>query len=168
VFYGVLFVFRFAPGEETHDPELCVSVREVQWTKLRELFYSDALLGLATPKQLALTSGSSMRETHNKLREAMAFLESMAHFATTVAAVAMILSPAAAMASGVAPRLGPGRAIALALRSRFEAVGTTSSQRSAEVKELRAMSTNAARDHYCVVMGPKGVGEFDVASPARN
>jgi hypothetical protein len=96
----------------------------------------------------------------------MAFLESMAHIATTVASMAAILSPAA-MASGVAPRVGPGRAIALALRSRFEAVGTTSSQRSAEVKELRAMTMNAARDQYCVVMGPKGVGEFDVASPAR-
>jgi len=64
----------------------------------------------------------------------MAFLESIAHFATTAAAVATILSPAAAMASGVAPRLGPGRAIALALRSRFGAVGTRSSQRDAEVK----------------------------------
>ena len=95
----------------------------------------------------------------------MAFLESMAHIATTLASMAAILSPAA-MASGVAPRLGPGRAIALALRSRFGAVpqGTRSSQRDAEVKKLRAMTTNAARDHYCVVMGPKGVGEFDGAS----
>jgi len=94
----------------------------------------------------------------------MAFLESMAHIATTVAAVATILSPAA-MASGIAPRLGPGRAIALALRSRFGAVGTRSSHRDAEVKKLRALTTNAARDQYCVVMGPKGVGEFEVMYP---
>jgi hypothetical protein len=108
----------------------------------------------------------SLTRAQQTLREAMAFLESMAHIATTAAAVATLLSPAAAMASGLAPRLGPGRAIALALRSRFGAVpqGTRSSQRDAEVKKLRAMTTNAARDHFCVVMGPKGVGEFDGAS----
>ncbi len=131
-----------------------------------ELYYSPFVLFRIQANWLWHTSGSSTR-AQQTAREAIVFLESMAHIATTLASMAAILSPAA-MASGLAPRLGPGRAIALALRSRFGAVGTRSSQRDAEVKKLRALTTNAARDQYCVVMGPKGVGEFDVASPARD
>jgi len=94
----------------------------------------------------------------------MSVFESVAQLATTTAAVATILAPAA-MAAGVAPRLGPGRAVALALRSHLESAGTRSSQRDADVKVLRVMTSNAARDQYqyCVVLGPKGVGEFVVA-----
>jgi hypothetical protein len=92
----------------------------------------------------------------------MEFLESVAHLAKPFAALASILAPAA-VATGYAPRLGPGRAVALALRSRLGSAGTRSSQRDAYVKVLRAMTANAARDQYCVVMGPKGVGEFAVA-----
>jgi hypothetical protein len=95
-----------------------------------------------------------------ELRGAMSVLETVAHLATTMAAVATIVSPAAAMAAGFAPRLGPGRAVALALRSRLGSAGTRSSQRDADVKVFQAMTANAARDQYCVVMGPKGVGEF--------
>ena len=94
-----------------------------------------------------------------------AIVEMMANVATIVATGATILAPAttilapAAMAAGILPRMGPGRAIVLALRSRFVSAGTAPSQRTAEVGKLREMAANAAADRYCIVVGPKGVGE---------
>ena len=88
------------------------------------------------------------------------YIETLAHVATVFAAVATILAPGAAAAAGVVPRVGPARALVLGARSRFHSAGTRPSQRSPEVKYLRDLTANAAVDQYCVVVGPKGVGEL--------
>ena len=91
------------------------------------------------------------------------YIETLAHVATVFAAVATILAPGAAgaaAAAGVVPRVGPARALVLGARSRFHSAGTRQSQRSPEVKYLRDLTANAAVDQYCVVVGPKGVGEL--------
>jgi len=96
----------------------------------------------------------------------MEFLSSVAQAATIFGTMAAVLVPPVVVvgaAAGRIPRLGPGRAVALALRSRLGSAGTRSSQRDAEVMVLRAMTTTAAADQYCVVVGPKGVGEFAFA-----
>ena len=71
-------------------------------------------------------------------------------------------------ALGIVPRVGPGRAIALALRSRFLAAGTRPSQRSFEVKRLRAMTEHVAADQFCIVVGPKGVGTTCIVDTATS
>ena len=95
----------------------------------------------------------------------LAIIEVMANVSAIIVAGATILAPTAtilapmAMAAGIAPRLGPGRAIVLALHSRLVSARTTLSERTAEVGKLREMAANVADDRYCVVVGPKGVGK---------
>ena len=89
----------------------------------------------------------------------LAIIEVMANVAAIIVAGATILTPPVAMAAGIAPRLGPGRAIVLALHSRLVSARTTLSERTAEVGKLREMAANVADDRYCVVVGPKGVGK---------
>ena len=99
-------------------------------------------------------------------------LEPVLQLATSIASLTSVHASAAAAsglaAAGLAPRLGPGRAIALAVRSRFSAVGTRPSQRSSEVTHLRTMTANAAADHYCIVVGPKGVGKTCIVDTATS
>jgi hypothetical protein len=84
-------------------------------------------------------------------------LEALAHAASVVAPFAALAAPPAALL-GLAPRLGPGRAIALALGSRFSHPARAS-QRGGDVAALRALLASARDDQYVVVAGPKGVGK---------
>ena len=87
-----------------------------------------------------------------------AIMETLAHVASVAASIGALLAPPV-VAAGLVPRLGPGRAIALGLRSRLFPVGSTLPQRAPEVKHLQRMVQTAAADQYSVVQGPKGVGE---------
>ena len=63
-------------------------------------------------------------------------------------------------AAGLVPRIGPGRAVWIALRSRFAFKPVPESLRSAEIKLLK--SRLAKKDFgqgYLVVTGEKGVGK---------
>ena len=84
-------------------------------------------------------------------------MEMLPQVVSIVASFAAIAAPPAAFAFGLVPRVGPMRAIVLALSTRFwRAQGV--SQRVSEVLTLRSMLSNVQRDHYVVVSGPKGVG----------
>ena len=74
-----------------------------------------------------------------------------------VASLAAIAAPSAA-ALGLAPRLGPLRAIVLAFSTRFKPAKNGVSQRANEVHTLRKMLATVKSDQYVVVSGPKGVG----------
>ena len=58
-----------------------------------------------------------------------------------------------------APRLGPGRAALIALRSRFAFKPNPESLRINEIKLLRSMIANYRGQGYVVVTGDKGVGK---------
>ena len=75
-----------------------------------------------------------------------------------VASLAAIAAPPAAFA-GLVPRLGPMRAIVLALSTRFRRVQDVS-QRANEVHTLRSMLSTVQKDQYVVVSGPKGIGKL--------
>lgn len=83
-------------------------------------------------------------------------METLSQVVSIVASLAAIAVPSAA-ALGLAPRVGPMRAIVLALSTRFSPAKSVS-QRN-EVRTLRNMLSNAQRDQYVVVSGPKGVGK---------
>ena len=57
----------------------------------------------------------------------------------------------------MAPRVGPMRAIVLALSTRFRRARYVS-QRANEVHTLRSMLSTVQESQYVVVSGPKGVG----------
>ena len=77
--------------------------------------------------------------------------------ASIVASFAAVAAPPAAVAFGLVPRVGPLRAIVLALSTRFR--GTRDiSQRTSEVLNLRKKLSNISMEQYVVVSGPKGVG----------
>jgi hypothetical protein len=72
-----------------------------------------------------------------------------------LAGAAVIGAPLA----GLVPRAGPGRALALALRSLVAAPPSPQSARASDVASLRRkLATNSAQ-RYVVVEGPKGVGK---------
>lgn len=96
----------------------------------------------------------------------MSLLETLAHSFSTIASIVAILTPAAAAAAGYVPRVGPGRAMALAASCRLLSAGTRVSQRDAEVTGLRRMTRSAGQDQYCVVVGPKGVGKTCIVNTA--
>ncbi len=74
---------------------------------------------------------------------------------------AALIVPPAAVFGGLVPRLGPGRAIALALRTfRPRFFYQDVSQRVYDVRTLRGMLSSVHKDQYIVVSGPKGVGAF--------
>jgi hypothetical protein len=63
-------------------------------------------------------------------------------------------------AVGLIPRIGPGRAIWIALRSRFAFKPVHESLRSAEIKLLKSkLADKDFRQGYLVVTGEKGVGK---------
>ncbi len=65
-----------------------------------------------------------------------------------------------ASAAGLIPRIGPGRAVWIALRSRFAFKPNPESLRFAEIKLLRTMITDKNfGQSYLVVTGDKGVGK---------
>jgi hypothetical protein len=94
------------------------------------------------------------------------FVEMAAHLTTIVASLAALSAPAAAVGLGLVPRAGPGRALALALRSRFARAPSPQSARAADVRELRETLASISARHYVVVQGPKGVGKTCVVSTA--
>ena len=84
-------------------------------------------------------------------------METLSYVASIVASFAAVAAPPAAVAFGLVPRVGPLRAIVLALSTRFK--GTQDiSQRTNEVLNLRKMLSNISMEQYVVVSGPKGVG----------
>jgi hypothetical protein len=83
-----------------------------------------------------------------------------------VSSVAALAAAPAAVAVGVVPRLGPGRAAALALTSRLFSRAAPASQRVGEVAALRRMLTVVGRDQYIVVAGPRGVGKTCIVETA--
>ena len=92
-------------------------------------------------------------------------MESLAHAFSVAASIAAIAAPAA-VGFGVMPRLGPGRAVVLALTSRFFLRADVASARVADVAALRAMLDTSRRNQYVVVAGPKGVGKTCVVASA--
>jgi hypothetical protein len=84
-------------------------------------------------------------------------METLSHVAGIVASFVAITAPSAA-ALGLAPRLGPLRAIVFALGTRFERAPKVT-QRTTELRTLRSMLSTVQRDQYVVVSGPKGVGK---------
>ena len=83
-------------------------------------------------------------------------METLSHAVSIVASLAAIAVPSAA-ALGLAPRVGPMRAIVLALSTRFRRARDVS-QRAKEVHTLRSMLSTVQESQYVVVSCPKGVG----------
>ena len=71
--------------------------------------------------------------------------------------IAIVVAPSAA-ALGLAPRIGPLRAVVLGLSTRFRPTQCVS-QLTSEVHTLRGMLATAHEDQYVVVSGPKGIGK---------
>lgn len=92
-------------------------------------------------------------------------MEALASALSMAASLAALAAPPAALALGIVPRLGPGRATALALASRFSRAATTS-QRTGDVQHLHSMLACLRRDQYIVVAGPKGVGKTCIVETA--
>jgi hypothetical protein len=84
-------------------------------------------------------------------------MESFSQMVTIVASLAAIAAPPAALA-GLVPRLGPVRAIVLALSTRFRRAQDVS-QRTTELHSLRSMLSSVQKAQYVIVSGPKGVGK---------
>ena len=85
-------------------------------------------------------------------------METLSQAVAVIASLAAIAAPPAAVAVGLVPRLGPMRAIVLALSTRFFKRAQTVSRRANELHTLRSMLSTVQRDQYVVVSGPKGVG----------
>ena len=84
----------------------------------------------------------------------LTYMETLSYVASIVAPFAAVVAPPA---FGLVPRVGPLRAIVLALSTRFR--GTRDiSQRTSEVLNLRKKLSNISMEQYVVVSGPKGVG----------
>ena len=92
-------------------------------------------------------------------------MEQLAHIATIGASIAAVAAPPAVVA-GLVPRVGPGRAFVLGLSSRIFLRAKTVSQRTVEVEKMRTALSNANRDQYVVVAGPKGVGKTCIVETA--
>lgn len=84
-------------------------------------------------------------------------MEALSQVVSTIASLAAIAAPPATFALGLVPRLGPMRAIVLALTTRFRRAQDVS-LRVSEVHTLRSMLSTVLKDQYVVVSGPKGVG----------
>ncbi|KAI3653781.1 hypothetical protein MP228_001728 [Amoeboaphelidium protococcarum] len=83
-------------------------------------------------------------------------LNSMVDLATNL--LPFIGSVTVASISGIAPRLGPGRALSIAFRSKVSPYRGELSDRKELIPQLISMS-NYRRQNYVVVTGPKGVGK---------
>ena len=84
-------------------------------------------------------------------------MDSLSNVVGIVASLAAIAAPSAAVL-GLAPRLGPMRAIVLALSTRFRRAQDVS-QRTNELHNLRSMLSSVQKAQYVIVSGPKGVGK---------
>ena len=93
-------------------------------------------------------------------------MEQLAHIATIVASIAAVAAPPAVVVAGLVPRVGPGRAFVLGLSSRIFLRAKTVSQRTKEVEKMRTALSNANKDQYVVVAGPKGVGKTCIVETA--
>jgi len=82
-----------------------------------------------------------------------------------VATIASVVIPSIAVLAGVVPRVGPGRALALAARSRVRRADTVS-RRGVATHALRCMLQNLGKSQYIVVTGQKGVGKSAVVNTA--
>lgn len=84
-------------------------------------------------------------------------LESVTHFASIAASVAVLLSPAAAAGLGVLPRAGPMRAFVLGISTKlpFMRPACITSQRIVERNALSAAVKAQSMSQYVVVTGPK-------------
>ena len=91
------------------------------------------------------------------MRSKLFSMESFSQMVTIVASLAAIAAPPAALA-GLVPRLGPMRAIVLALSTRFRRAQDVS-QRTTELHSLRSMLSSVQKAQYVIVSGPKGVGK---------
>jgi hypothetical protein len=76
-----------------------------------------------------------------------------------------VIIPSTAVLSGVVPRVGPGRALALAARSWMHRAKKVS-QRDDATRTLCGMLRNLGEDQYIVVTGQKGVGKTVVVNTA--
>ena len=92
-------------------------------------------------------------------------LEQLANVATVIASFAAV-SSVPAIGLGLVPRAGPGRALALALRSRLARAPSPQSARAADVLALRETLASTSQGRYVVVRGPKGVGKSCVVETA--
>lgn len=88
-------------------------------------------------------------------------LQTFANMAT----IASVIIPSIAVLAGVVPRVGPGRALALAVRS-WVLRAKKVSQRDDATHTLRNMLRNLGEDQYIVVTGQKGVGKTVVVNTA--
>jgi hypothetical protein len=88
-------------------------------------------------------------------------LQTFANMAT----IASVIIPSTAVLAGVVPRVGPGRALALAVRS-WVLRAKKVSQRDDATHTLRNMLRNLGEDQYIVVTGQKGVGKTVVVNTA--
>ena len=92
-------------------------------------------------------------------------LEQVANAATVIGTFAAV-SAGPAVGLGLVPRAGPGRALALALRSRLARAPSPQSARAADVLALRETLASTSQGRYVVVQGPKGVGKSCVVETA--
>ena len=97
-------------------------------------------------------------------------LAALSDAATIVSLVSGLTTAAAVTTKATGLRLGPARALALALRSRVFGVHTLKlrqqSQRATEVADLRKLLANLREETYIVVSGPKGVGKSCIVASA--
>ena len=71
--------------------------------------------------------------------------------------------------TGLIPRIGPGRAAWIALRSRLISSKNPQSIRTADIKRLtEAIQSNCFAQKYIVVTGPKGVGKSCLVDTVTN
>jgi len=82
-----------------------------------------------------------------------------------MAIIASVIIPSTMMLSGVVARVGPGRALALAVRSWVRRAKKIS-LRDEDTQKLRRMLRTLGEDRYIVVTGQKGVGKSVVVDTA--
>ena len=93
------------------------------------------------------------------------FLEQATNVATVIATFAAV-STVPAIGLGLVLHAGPGRALALALRSRLARARSPQSARASDVLALRETLASISPGRYVVVQGPRGVGKTCVVETA--
>lgn len=109
-------------------------------------------------QQIALLYISRSMSWSEAIIKVVNVVESVHPIVSVIASIAAIAA-LAAPAVGLAPRVGPIRAVVLGLGSRFISTPKRLSQITHEVRYLRAILNSSEEDQYAVVTGPKGVGE---------
>ena len=92
-------------------------------------------------------------------------MQEVFHTFANMVTMASVIIPSSAVLAGVVPRVGPGRALALALRSWVRRAKKVS-QRDDATHTLRTMLQNLGEDQYIVVTGQRGVGKSVVVDTA--